>query len=227
MHWWRLLCAAAAVLPAAAEAQTIRPVIVEYLDDARGRFELENPTLYPLQVVLEGRSFSVDDEGQQVFRPLDGSIRLRLSQMSLTIPPRQTRTVFYEVTADSLPAWLSIYATFGGYPRQDGMNVQVELPHTVYLTGRGRPTETEVEVRLVRHDPSASEVEVEVRNVGPSLGRALAIEVRGASSGAEHGGFPLFPGGVRRLRVPWDDPEPPRQVLVRLDGAVLRRDLAP
>ncbi|MBI4462860.1 MAG: hypothetical protein HY653_08150, partial [Acidobacteria bacterium] len=53
--------------------------------------------------------------------------------MSFRLPPQQTFYVFYEATADRLPAWFTIYCGFSGLPSYEGINVVVELPHTVYL----------------------------------------------------------------------------------------------
>ena len=99
-------------------AQTVRPVIAEYSQKARGRFDLVNDTALPLNVVLEPKSFSISDEGSPTFRPLDKSIHLKLSQMSFRIPPKQTYYVFYEATADTYPAWFVIYATLAGLPER-------------------------------------------------------------------------------------------------------------
>jgi hypothetical protein len=38
-------------------AQTVRPAVVEFPEQARGKFELVNETLFPLTVVLEPRGF--------------------------------------------------------------------------------------------------------------------------------------------------------------------------
>ena len=92
-----------ALLASAAHAQTISPVIVEYREKAQGKFQLFNDSDFPLNVVLEPQSFSVNSEGAPTFRALDPSIHVRLSTMSFRLAPRQTYTVFYQASADSLP----------------------------------------------------------------------------------------------------------------------------
>jgi len=39
-------------------AQTVRPAVVEFPGQARGKFELVNETLFPMAVVLESRGFA-------------------------------------------------------------------------------------------------------------------------------------------------------------------------
>src|SRR5262245_9010890 len=103
-------------------AQTIRPVIVEYVKNkAQGRFELVNDGVTPLNVVLEPKSFDITEAGEPIYRPLDPRIHLRLSTMSVRIPAKQSRFVFYEASCDSLPAWFVIPCTFSGLPPQRGL----------------------------------------------------------------------------------------------------------
>ena len=52
-------------------AQTVRPAVVEYSEQARGKFELVNETLFPLTVVLEPRGFHVEPSGDLIEEPLD------------------------------------------------------------------------------------------------------------------------------------------------------------
>ena len=90
---WLGVAGLAAVGPL--RAQAVRPVIAEYNEKARGRFDVVNDSLVPLNVVLEAKSFSVGEDGSPAFRPLDKEIRLKLSQKSFRIPPRQTYYIFY------------------------------------------------------------------------------------------------------------------------------------
>jgi hypothetical protein len=81
-------------------AQTVRPAVVEFSEQARGKFELVNETLFPLTVVLEPRGFHVEPNGELIEEPLDTTrMRVKISAMSFRIPPRETYTVFYEATA--------------------------------------------------------------------------------------------------------------------------------
>src|SRR5262245_9319336 len=78
-----------------ARAQTVRPVVVEYVGSkVKGKFELVNDNLTPLSVILEPKSFDITETGEAVYRPLDPRIRLRLSAMSVRVPPQQSRWIF-------------------------------------------------------------------------------------------------------------------------------------
>src|SRR5262245_44981273 len=121
-----VLAALSAGMAVAANAQTIRPVIAEYPKGrAEGRFELVNDGVVPLNVVIEPQSFDITEAGEPIYRPLDPLIHLRLSAMSVRIPPKQTRWVFYEATADSLPAWFVIPCKFSGIRPRAGLEVRI------------------------------------------------------------------------------------------------------
>src|SRR5450631_4523552 len=112
-----------------ASAQTVRPLIAELGNPAKGRVEYVNDSLTPLNVVLEPKSFTVSETGEISYRPLDPSLHLKLSTTSFRIQPQQTYYVFYEATAPQSPAWFVIYAAFSGFPfrTSQGMNVRLEL----------------------------------------------------------------------------------------------------
>src|SRR5438067_13111186 len=87
-----------------ASAQTVRPVINELSNPAKGRVEYVNDSLTPLNVVLEAKSFSVSETGEISYRPLDANIHLKLSTTSFRIQPQQTYYVFYEASTEPSPA---------------------------------------------------------------------------------------------------------------------------
>src|SRR5262245_35637094 len=158
-------------------AQTIRPVVVEYREKrAEGRFELVNDGLTPSTVVIEPRSFQVTDTGEPVYRPLDAGIHLRLSAMSLRIPPRQTRMVFYEATADSLPAWVTIACMFSGLRTRTGLEIRVELPHTVYLLQKQALPRAGVDLAAANYDAATHRVTIELENHTELVGRVLETQ---------------------------------------------------
>jgi len=223
----RMLLLAFAVLPAVpARAQTIRPVIVEYEKSrAQGRFELVNDGLTPLNVVLEPQSFDITDAGDPVYRPLDPRIHLRLSTMSIRIPAKQTRFVFYEATADSLPAWFVIPCTFSGLPPRAGVEVRVELPHTVYLVQKDRLERDDIEIVNATLNAAQHVVEVELENHGPRLGRAIEAEAIGGRQRERQPSFPMAPHARRRLLIPWPSDESPSRVVVRFHGFSVERSL--
>jgi hypothetical protein len=106
----------ALLLPAlSAVAQTVRPVINELGNPAKGRVEYVNDSSVPLNVVVEVKSFQVDEQGNISYRPLDANVHLKLCATSFRIPPQQSYFLFYEASSDSAPAWFVIYAAFSGF----------------------------------------------------------------------------------------------------------------
>jgi hypothetical protein len=205
-----------------AAAQTVRPVVVEYYGmTAKGRFELANDGLVPLNVVLEPKSFDVTETGDAIYRPLDSRIRLRLSTMSVRIPARQSRFVFFEARSDSIPAWFVITATFSGMPRRSGLEVLVELPHTVYLVQKELMRREDVRVSTAAYSSAEKWILIEIENRGPRLGRATQVVAIGKGESREHPSFPLLPGGRRQLIIPWDGAREPDRVTIRFQGFTL------
>src|SRR5919202_1441815 len=106
-------------------AQSVTPPIAEYQEHARSSFRLSNETLYPLTVVLDVHGFRVNEQGEVIETALDTTwLHLKLSAMSFRIPPRGAYTVFYEATADSLPAWFNIVSAMSGARTDNGLKVR-------------------------------------------------------------------------------------------------------
>lgn len=225
-YYLRAFCLFFFLLPAS--AQTLRPLLLEHGQKAHGKFELVNDTLQPLNVVLEAKSFSVDERGGITYRRLDPSIHLKLARMSFRIPPKQSYWVFYEATADQLPAWFVIYANFTGYPFRNpsGMNIQLELPHTVYLLPKGDLKKPDVEVVTAQYRPAKHKVVLEVSNQSALFGRALAAEISGDHEKATQNGFPLFPNSHRRVEIAWEGLAPPQKLKLRFEKFTLEQSIA-
>lgn len=198
-------------------AQTVRPAVVEYSQQARGKFELVNETLFPLTVVLEPRGFHVEPSGDLIEQPLDTSqIQVKISAMSFRIPPRETYTVFYEATAKSFPAWFLVSSTLMGARTQTGLNVRIELPHVVYMLQPQPLRKADVAIRTFEFDTATKRVRVELENTSTSLGRVLSSEVSVNGKRPVPGGaFPLFPHSQRRLEIPWTDDLTPEKLVLR------------
>lgn len=196
----------ALALSAAALAQTVRPVISELGNPAKGRVEYVNDGLTPLNVVLEARSFTVSETGELSYRPLDPSIHLKLSATSFRIQPQQTYYVFYEASAPPSPAWFVIYASFSGFPFRtaQGMNVRLQLPHTVYLLPKQRAEKADVHVVRAELNAAENKVVLEVENSGDNFGRVLQTELASGKKKKDAPGFPIFPHSKRILEVALD-----------------------
>ncbi len=185
-------------------AQTVRPLINELGNPAKGRVEYVNDGLTPLNVVLEARSFTVSESGEITYRPLDPDIRLKLSTTSFRIQPQQTYYVFYEATSPKSPSWFVIYAAFSGFPFRtaQGMNVRLELPHTVYLLPKGTLERTDVLISRAELIPSANKAVVEVENRGDNFGRVFETDLVYTKRKQEAPGFPMFPHSKRIIEIP-------------------------
>ena len=197
--------------------QSVSPPIAEYQERARSSFQLHNSSLFPLTVVLEVRGFKVTDEGEVVDLPLDTSrIHVKLSAMSFRIPPRGSYRVFYEANGDSLPAWFNILSAMSGARTQSGLNVRLLLPHVVYLNQKPQLKKNQVAVGALEFDPISKKVRIQLKNLGPNLGRVLQVNATdGHTTSGPSGGFPLFPGRRRWTEVTWTAATPPTRLTVR------------
>ncbi len=185
-------------------AQTVRPLIAELSNPAKGRVEYVNDSVTPLNVVLMAKSFLVSETGEISYRPLDPSIHLKLSTSSFRIQPQQSYFVFYEARSEAAPAWFVIYAAFSGFAfrTQQGMNVRLELPHTVYLLPKQKVDKSQVRVTRAVYEPDSQAVLVEVENTGDYFGRVQQTFVAANKKKQEAPGFPLFPHSRRRFEIP-------------------------
>ena len=217
---WGAAAVALAILAnvTALRAQTVSPVILEYREKAKGSFQLTNDTVVPMSVSIEPRSFSVDPEGNPKFRKLDEQIKVRLSTTSFRLGPRQTFTIFYDATAAQVPAWFTIYSTVTGPPNPNGLQLAVELPHTVYLLTKKLLARESVAVLSAnfKKGPEA-EVEAEIESRAQEFGRVQLVEVFSATGKKEYGGFPLFPGQRRLLNLEWDQAGAPQRVVLTFE----------
>jgi hypothetical protein len=187
-------------------AQTVRPLIDELGNPAKGRIEYVNDSLTPLNVVLEAKSFTVSENGEMSYRPLDSSIHLRLSVTSFRLQPQQSYYVFYEARTDAAPAWFVIYAAFSGFPfrTQQGMSVRLELPHTVYLLPKQPLEKSEVQVDSLQFNQAEKKLRLEVENKGANFGRVQQTLVAFGKKKEEAPGFPMFPHSKRILEISLD-----------------------
>lgn len=188
-------------------AQTVRPLINELGNPAKGRVEYVNDGLTPLTVVLEAKSFTVSETGDISYRPLDPNIHLKLSATSFRIQPQQTYYVFYEASSPQSPSWFVIYAAFSGFSFRtaQGMNIRLELPHTVYLLPKQSVEKSEVRVVRAELNPAGDKVLLEVENTGNNFGRVLQTQLLYSRKKQEAPGFPIFPHSKRILEVPLEE----------------------
>ena len=198
-----LVCVILFIATAASWAQTVRPVIAELGNPAKGRVEYVNDGLTPLNVVLEAKSFTVSETGEISYRPLDPDIHLKLSTSSFRIQPQQTYYVFYEASSPQSPAWLVIYAAISGFPFRtaQGMNVRLELPHTVYLLPKRSVEKPDVHIERAELSRQENKILLEVENTGDYFGRVLETQLVYPRKKQEAPGFPIFPHSKRIVEV--------------------------
>jgi hypothetical protein len=186
---------------------------------AKGRVELTNDSTAPLTVIVSPKSFEVSETGEISYGPLSADIHLKLSAMSFRIAPKQSYYVFYEAKADKLPAWFVIYFEFSGFPLRDhsGLNMQVELPHTVYLLPKQAFKREDLDVSA-KFDSASKKVIVTTLNKGTTVGRILTTEAQGHGQKAQGVGFPTYPGKKRIVELPWEGDTTPEKVVLNLEG---------
>lgn len=214
-------------LAPALAAQTISPVIVEYREKAAGRFQIHNDGDFPLTVVLEPHSFTVDSEGKPTFVDLSPDVHLELSATSFRIGPKQDYYVFYKASADKLPNWFCIYANISGGRTQEGIQLRVELPHTVYLLGKtpGQAADIAWIQAVSTPDTPKPKIEATVENRGSEVSRVREVEVTSAAGKQTYEGFPLFPGQHRNMNLEWDQSGTPQHIVLKFDHFKAETDL--
>jgi hypothetical protein len=202
----------------------VRPIIDENVvkdpgKKASGRIEYINDTLQTMNVVLESRSFTVSDTGDNSYQPLDSRIHVRFSASSFKIPPKQNYFVFYQAWADALPSWFVVYATFSGYAERtrEGLHLNVLLPHVIYLLPKQGIRKDELVVKIAEYRPKDKKVIVRVENTGPSFGRVRQADVTSAKGKATSNGFPVFPHREREIEIPWEADDSPAKLVLHLE----------
>lgn len=208
----------ALLLPPVALSQTVAPPVVEYQQKADGQFTLTNNSLSAYVVVLEPKSFSINRDGKDIFRPLDPGIHLKLSSMSIKLLPKQSYTVFYSVKSDTLPAWFTIYSTFSLQQRGPGINLRIMLPHTVYLYQKTPLAKDAVKLTNPLYDPDKKLVSFDVENLSSAYGRVRESNASAGHETVEMSGFPLLPSSPRHVQATWTGKEPPQQVHLHFDN---------
>src|SRR5437667_9752462 len=180
-------------------AQTVQPLIDENVvkgpgKTASGKIEYINDSTQTLSVVLEARSFTVSDTGELSYRPLDEGIHAKFSTMSFRIPPKQNFFVFYEASADKLPSWFVVYATFGGFKERtpEGFRIQIQLPHTIYVLPKQELRKDELVVKVVEYRAGEKKIILPVENLRSLFGRAFETHLSMIKNYTYASDFPIF-----------------------------------
>ena len=213
---WFAILAMVIALAVTLAAQSVRPTVVEYTGATEGQYDVVNESLLPVFVTVEAKSFTIDKDGVAKFAPLNPSIHLQMSETSLRVPPHGRRTVFYKASADAYPAWFCVYSSFSGLPRRGSVNIAVDMPHTVYLLGRGDAKQGDIAMEGLRVE--GGELRGIVRNRGGNMFRLLSLQWADAKGRkTETGGFPLLPGGERELHIALPAYAKPQHIYAKLN----------
>lgn len=212
----RTLCSILVMLLIAswANGQTVQPIIQEYEGVGKGSFDVINQGDSPLIVTISPESFTVREHGEMWFQSLDPGIHVKLSAMSLRLAPHETSRVFYTATADQLPAWFVIYATFGAPPRKDisGLNLHLELPHVVYLLPKHGGIKRDDLTVSASYEAEKQLVHCTVENQGGNFGRVMQMQAIGGSKRQDGPSGGVFPHSRRAFDIEWRNPEAPQKV---------------
>ncbi len=204
-------------------AQTVQPVITEYKGTADGKILLTNNTLKPLVVILEPKSFSIDPSGKGQFRHLDPGISVQMSSTSVKLQPKQSYYVFYKASSETLPAWFTIYSAFSPVEHGPGVDLRILLPHTVYLYQKDPMPQSDVHVTDAVFSLKTRKLVCDLENEGSSLARVQEVQAKGSRSSEEFAGFPLLPGGKRRLEMDWPEKLPPNEISLRFEHFTIKQ----
>src|SRR5208337_2016518 len=114
-----------------------------------------------------------------------------------------TYYVFYEASTATVPAWFVIYAAFSGFPfrTQQGMNVRLQLPHTVYLLPKQPVQQAQMHIRRAEFHPDSNHVLVEVENTGDNVARVSETFIHYGKKKEDGPGFPVFPHSRRVMEI--------------------------
>jgi hypothetical protein len=195
-------------------AQAISPVIAEYQGKAQGQFQITNSSLFPLDVVLEPFGFVVNEKGQPIYGPLEPNLHVRLSATSFRLAPKQIYTVYYDASADVLPAWFTIYATVTRANNHSDVRVAFQLPHTVYLLPAATINRESVRFGRVARAANGA-VGIELENHSKDYVRVQEVDLVTSSGKKVFPGFPFFPHQKRILLLEPDHGAEPQKVVIK------------
>jgi hypothetical protein len=223
-----LLAALAVIaMPSIANAQSLNPPIAIFTGRANGTIVLANPTLYPVNFVLEPFSYVTTSSGDLSFLPLDTArIHLSLSSMSGRIPPRQAMRLFYEARADSLPSWFAIIASFSRGAPAGGLSVRLQMSQMVYLMQPEPVVAADLSLDSVTFDARTRLVHGHIRNHSGKLTRLLTLSlVSSTGSTFDIDAGPIYPNSVHDVVYAWTRPGIPVELIAAFEGFSLSQSI--
>ncbi len=175
-------------------SQTVTPPLAEFRGfKAEESFRIDNKTSQPMLVVLEVKSFTVDEAGEVVYSPIPSTVHVALGSSSFVIPPNDNHIVYYKAVATVSPASFSIVPTMTPMTQTKGVRVNFRIPYMIYLYQKAKLAKSDVKVTLKGG-------KVVIENTSSKLGRVEFIHV-----GSEDlKGFPIYPGQTREIAITGD-----------------------
>jgi hypothetical protein len=208
-------------------AQQVSPVIQEYRNRGEGKLTVTNNTLEPMIVIFEPKSFSISPDGHGIFRTLDPTTHVSLSEKSVKLQPLQSSTIYYKADAESYPAWFTIYSTFSPARAGANLNVRIQLPHTVYLYQNKAIEQNDIHIVNAKYSLTSHKLTCDMLNVGRALTRVQELRATGTKTEPmTQSGFPLLPGALRTVEFDWKGKEPPTNLEIAFDHFTLKPPLS-
>ncbi len=187
----KLVCLVLLTIGGVASAQTITPPIEEFRGlKAESSFRIDNNADTPMSVVLEAKSFTVDESGKVVYSPLPTTMRVSLGSSSVVIAPHDGYTVYYKAASTVTPASFSIIPTMTPMTQTKGVRVNFRIPHMIYLYQKAKLTKSDVQVTV-------KDGKVVIVNTSGKLGRVEFIH----AGSNDLNGFPIYPGQTREVAI--------------------------
>lgn len=125
------------VLVGAATAQSVSPVITQCGKRCGGQLTVTNDGTIPMAAIVEPWSFSLNPAtGRSMFRKLDSTVQVSLSETSARIGPKDSHTFDYDMKCASYPCLVTFRVGAIVGHTAEGLAIRVVLPSVVYQCQR-------------------------------------------------------------------------------------------
>lgn len=118
--------------------QSVSPLVVECGKRCSGSFTVSNDGLRPMSVVVEPYSFSLSPKSETLFRQLDSTVTVELSETSARVGPKSEHTFDYDIHCQQLPCMVAITSGMVIGHTVEGLAVRLVVPHIVYVDEKGK-----------------------------------------------------------------------------------------
>jgi hypothetical protein len=112
-----------------------------------------------------------------------------------------------------------LYFEFSGFPTKDhsGLNVQLELPHTVYLLPKASVKREELEASAT-FNSNTKKITINTYNKGTTVARVLMTYADQRGHKEQGFGFPVYPQKHRIAEMPWNGSTPPEKITLEFEN---------